>query len=194
MGDFATAAQLASFLQQDLDTTSADLAITMAEGLVRAYCRQNITEATSTGAVLPIQVTDFGYIVRLSERPVSAVSAVSVNGTAYVSGTDYAWDGVSDWLRLATVEWSSDSFEAFPPAVVTYTYGYATVPAAVQAVTLSVAGRLYDNPRGMRSESVEGYTYQRGGAGDDILSAGLSEAEKASLAKFVRRASTVMVG
>ena len=193
MGDMVTVAELASYLQADVDTATATLAVDAAEGLVRGYCRQTLTSATSTSVVLPIDVTDFGYLVRLPERPVTAVTSVSVSGTSYTVDEDYAWDGMSSHLRLATIVYPSATFSDSPVATVTYTHGYATVPDDLVAVVLSIGARIYDNPRGMRQESVEGYTYLRGGAGDDILGATPSKAEMMVLNRYKRTAASVVV-
>jgi hypothetical protein len=190
MGDFISSTQLAAYLQADLDSTSADLAIRVAEGLVRGYCRQTISEVSTT-AVLPVQLGDAGYYVDLPERPVSTVTTVEVNGTAYAAGVDYQVDGSRIWL--ADVTSSADDFAPVDTAEVTYTHGWAAIPDDVIAVTLSVSGRVYDNPRGMRMESVEGYTYTRGGAGDDILGATLSREERAVLNRYRVTAAAVRV-
>jgi hypothetical protein len=169
------------------------LAITSAESLVRGYCRQTLSEATTT-VTLPVQLSDAGWYVDLPERPVQAVTAVKVNGTAYVAGTDYQVVGERIWL--ATLADSTDDFAPVDFAEVTYDHGYASGTQdfeQIAAVTLSAAGRIYDNPRGMRSESVEGYTYTRGGAGDDILGATLSATEKQALGRYRRMAGVVRV-
>ena len=153
MGDFVTAANLASYLQNDVDTASANLAITQAEALVRGYTRQTITTATSTAALLPINVGPAGYTVELPQRPVTAVTTVAVSGVTYVDGVDYAWDGTSNYIRLSVVEESTDSFAAAPVASVTYTHGYATAPGDVVAVALAVAiCRQMGWPLGARAE------------------------------------------
>jgi len=194
MGDFITPSQLASYLQSDVDTSSATLAITQAEALVRGYCRQTITADTST-ALLPIQVGGDGYFVLLPESPVTAVDTVEVSGVAYVDGVDFSWDGASQTVRLAVVEYDDTvQFRPTAPlAEVTYDHGYATPPGDVVAVVLSLAGRVFDNPRGMRSESVEGYTYTRGGDGDDILGVSLSKSEMKILDRYRTRARSVTV-
>jgi len=193
VGDFVTAEDVATYVQSDVDTASADLAIASAEALVRGFCRQTLSEASST-AVLPVQLGDAGWYVDLPERPVTAVTSVEVNGTAYAAGTGYQVDGSRIWL--ADVSSSADDFAPVDTAEVAYDHGYASASqqfAEIKAVVLSVAGRLYDNPRGMRMESVEGYTYTRGGSGDDILGATLSRTERDALRRYRVTAGVVRV-
>ena len=99
--DMFTLSELASYLQRDLDTASATLAQASGQRIVRTYLRQDVTTATYTGAKLRIVPDRTSWRVDLPQRPVTAVSSVAVNGTTYVLGTNYAWDGVSPYIRLA---------------------------------------------------------------------------------------------
>lgn len=185
--------ELDSFLDITADATRAVLARHAAQGLIRSHCRQNITRATYT-ASLPIEAGPDGfYVVRLPQRPVVAVSTVTVNGTAYTSGTDYSWDGVSDHVRLAYREWSTAAFQGEPRAVVAYTAGYVAAPAAVRAVALSVAARAYDNPSGLRSESIDDYSATRAGTDDDLAGITLTAAEKAALKPYRLTAGSLVL-
>lgn len=195
MGDFVSAAQLATFLQADVDTASANSAIDDAEALVRTFCRQTLSQASSTDALLAVSVADGAAFIDLPECPVSAVSSVQVNGTAYTADVDYQWPG-GQRIYLSHVASPAASFAVMDTATVSYAHGFASGTSAfesVAAVVRSVAGRIYDNPRGMRQESVEGYTYIRGGGGDDILGGALSQAERASLQRFRRQVASIVV-
>lgn len=192
MADLFTVSDLAAYLQRDLDTSSATLAKDSAQGIVRAYCRQEITTATYTSTKLKIDVDGWSYAVRFPQFPVTAVTDVSVNGVTYVSGTDYAWDGMSPMIRLRKVDESSASFEDFPVAVVTYTAGYPTAPPAVKAVALAVAARQYDNPQGLRQVSIDDYSETRAGADDDLAGTSLLAAEKRILDVYKRRVGSVV--
>lgn len=192
MADLFTVSELASYLQRDLDTSSATLAKESAQGIVRAYCRQEITSATYTDTKLRIEVDGWSWAVRFPQFPVTAVSSVAVNGVTYVSGTDYAWDGMSPYIRLRKVDESADTFEDFPAATVTYTAGYPTVPPAVKAVALAVAARQYDNPQGLRQVSVDDYSETRAGADDDLAGTSLLAAEKRILDVYRRTVGSVV--
>lgn len=192
MADLFTVSDLAAYLQRDLDTSSATLAKDSAQGLVRAYCRQEITTAVYTDAKLRIDVADWSYVVRFPQFPVTAVSSVAVNGVTYVNGTDYAWDGISPRIRLRKIDEAAASFEDFPVATVTYTAGYPTTPPAVKAVALAVAARQYDNPQGLRQVSVDDYSETRAGADDDLAGTSLLAAEKRILDVYKRRVGSVV--
>ncbi len=185
--------ELGTLLDVTADMNRAVLARHAAQGLVRSYCRQNVTRAAYT-ASLPIEAGPDGfYVVRLPQRPVVAVSSVTVNGTAYTSGTDYSWDGVSDHVRLAYREWSTATFQGPPRAVVVYTAGYVAAPAAVRTVALSVAARVYDNPSGLRSESIDDYSTTRAGSDDDLAGIALTAAEKAALRPYRLTAGSLVL-
>lgn len=193
MADLFTVSELASYLQRDVDTSSAALAKDSAQAIVRAWCRQEITQATYTDTVLPIVSLDWTWGVLLPQRPVTAVSSVSVNGTPYTLGVEYAWNGISPWIRLAQRTWTTSSFQDEPTAVVTYTAGYATVPAEVKAVALAVAARQYDNPQGLRQVSIDDYSETRAGADDDLAGVSLLAAERHILKRYRATAGSVRV-
>ncbi len=186
--------ELDSFLGLTADATRAELARQVAQGLVRADLRQNVTRATYA-ASLPIVAGPDGYWrVPLPERPVTAVSSVVVSGDTYVLGTDYTWDGVSPWLRLADRTFSADPFRDVPRATVTYTAGYLVAPAAIRGVALSVAGRAYLNPGGLRTESIDDYSYTRAGSDDDLAGVSLTATERRSLAPYRVNAGSLVLG
>lgn len=129
-----TLEELASVLQQDLDTASATLARATATALVEAVTGP-IESRTST-VVLPLRAAQF---IDLPSPVVTAVSAVEVDGTA----------ATFEWLKpypcvllkaytFAAVEWHT--------AEVTYTHGHTVIPEIVKAVALSVAARAYVAP------------------------------------------------
>lgn len=142
MAQYATAPELASWLQKDLDTATANLALTSATAAF-------VSEAgVSFGATPGTYAT-----VALGERqvflpgPVSAVTAVRVNGVV-----------VTDFTRIGDVLYRAARFgstSAFPPDVleVDYTAGYAAVPDDVKLAVLQLAGDLYDNPSGATSKT-----------------------------------------
>lgn len=193
MADFITVVNLASYLQRDLDTASATIAVAGASGIVRAYTRQNLDSQTYTAIKLPIESFDTTWGVRLPQRPVTAVTTVTVNGTTYVSGTDYAWNGYSPLIRLAWRQWSTSAFQDDPVAVVTYTAGYATVPDEVKAVAYAVAARQYDNPTGARSWQIDDASETKAGADDDLAGVSLLKAERDILDRYRPRAGSVRV-
>jgi hypothetical protein len=69
-------------------------------------------------------------------------------------------------------------------AVVTYTAGYSTVPGNVKAVALAVAGRIYDNPQGLRSRQIDDYSETRAGDDDDLAGVSLLPTEERRLRRY----------
>lgn len=192
MTDLFTLPELASYLQRDLDTSTATLAQAAGQRIVRTYLRQDITTATYTGVKLRIFPNGKAWRVDLPQRPVTAVSSVAVNGTTYVLGTNYAWDGLSPYIRLADLTYTTAAFQDDPVATVTYTAGYATIPDDVKNVAIAVAGRQYDNPRGLRSESIDDYTGTRAGSDDDLAGLTLLPPERKILDPYRRTAGSVV--
>jgi hypothetical protein len=176
--------ELDSFLGLTADASRAELCRQVAQGLVRADLRQSVTRATYAASLPIIAGPDGFWRVPLLERPVSAVSSVVVTGDTYVLGTDYTWDGVSPWLRLADRTFSTDPFRDIPRATVTYTGGYLVAPAVIRGVALSVAGRAYSNPAGLRSESIDDYSFTRAGSDDDLAGVSLTATERRALAPY----------
>jgi hypothetical protein len=170
-------ADLAAYLQRTLDTTSATLARTVATGIVTGYTNQGIEAATYT-QTLPIST---GLTIRLPQRPVTAVTSVTIDGTAWTVTDQWLWDGISYQVDL----------EEPPPvdvwtARVVYNAGYATVPGLVKAVALSVAARAYTNPSRVSSQSIDDYQVSYPGE-----SAGLLPEEKRLLKRYRVMAGTV---
>lgn len=160
-----TADELASHLQQDLDRSSATLAVQTATGIVQAVCRQRLIQVTDDVVTLP---TTGGQWLDLPEAPVSAVSAVAIASLPVTSwtltsdptsgrarlwryyGWQYPLDGGMSW-----------SLTQLPQVTVTYTHGYPTGDPGLElarAAVLMLAGGMYRNPDGLRSEQIDDYT------------------------------------
>lgn len=205
MADLLTPSDLASFLQRDLDTSTAVIA-QKAQGLVRRYARQNFDSRTYTSVGLTIRpatgpasapratrIPSSGvpYMVVLPQRPVTAIASVVVAGQTLTRDVDWAWDGASARIDLGHVPLPATSMSAWPLAFVTYTAGYATIPDDVITICLAVAGRMYDNPRGLRSVSVDDYSGGYAGRDDDLAGVTLLAAERELLRPFRGGARTV---
>jgi hypothetical protein len=181
VADLFTLSELASYLQRDLDTSSATLAREEAMGIVRDHCRQEITTATHTHR-LPVSYDRRGWFVAVPERPLTAVTTVVVNGTTV---TTHTVDLLNSQVRLVDGVPTDDADEDVEDqAVVTYTAGYATVPANVKAVALAVAGRIYDNPQGLRSRQIDDYSETRAGDDQDLAGVTLLPREERLLRRY----------
>src|SRR4051812_25360442 len=75
MALYATASELASYLQQDLDTSTATLVLTVASG---AFAHEADTAFTATNVTYTSVVDGCGSF-ELPYRPVTAVSQVRIN-------------------------------------------------------------------------------------------------------------------
>jgi hypothetical protein len=118
-----------------------------ATGVIQAYTRQTI-EAVTGDVFTTSEVCNPLF---LPQRPVTAVSAVVVDGVTVTSGY-YAWNPFGRLYHLYQSRWSY----AWPGSTiaVTYNHGYAVIPADVRMVCLAVAGRLIENPTESDRESI----------------------------------------
>jgi hypothetical protein len=153
MALYATASELASYLQQDLDTASATLALTLASGAFSGAAETWFTPTTTTWSAL----AEGCSVLELPFKPVTAVSAVRING-ATITGWTLRQGSL---YRLAGFGY----LRAWPPdeVAVDLTHGYATAPDEVKLATLEIAAGLYENPTGAASESIDDYTTRYNG-------------------------------
>ena len=149
-----TPSELASFLQQDVDTATAMLLIQMATGKVQAAAGQLLIEGTAT-VTLDVDMCDDSEWLALPQMPVRSVASVLIDGVA-----DTAWKFRRQQLwRLNGWNTSGSAPTQVTP---TFTYGY---PASAQALqlardyTLALAGLGYGNPGAgaVTSESLDDY-------------------------------------
>lgn len=154
MAAFASATDLASFLQRDLDTATAELLLEMASDAIREDVGQQIDEVTDDEVIL--DPPDHGQALILPELPVTGVTAITVAGIALVDAVDYSWGpsgiirrfGTSLTLNDVTVDgWTWG--QAAQSIAVTYSHGYpagARQLKTCRAVCLQAAARAYINP------------------------------------------------
>lgn len=200
MTSLATPAQLASRVQGDVDTATAQLALDNASGLIRAVARQQfdfVSQETvilvGTGQILvlpqrpivvdgtnPLTVTELGDFGAIDFTLVEGRDFVRV-GNELKRGFPYWWTGTSrlmGWpLRRPLGVWA-------PRVQVTYSHGYTTIPDDVVALTLDVAQALYTNPQGLRSMTIDDYSETRA---TEMLGAATVESIKARLGATGRR-------
>ncbi len=183
MTDLFALSELASYLQRDLDTASATLARDLATGLIEDYTGP-LTSGTST-ITIPV---DCEGVIQLPVQAITAVSTVVMGGAS----VGFVWEKPYPRLRLTSWINPSNTLNGtiWPTADVTLTHGWATVPAVVKAVALSAAARIYDNPRGMRTESVDDYSGTRAGSDDDLAGLTLTATELATLERSLPTAYT----
>ena len=145
------------------EVTRAEALLRDASATVRLEAGQEFTAGTSTLVRLRLR----NGIVRLPQRPVTAVTAVHDD---YGNAVTYRWLG-DDRLALSAV--ALNEFELAPyrtplgEVLVSYAHG-GDVPDLVVAITCNVVLRaLGRDPRdgAIIQETVAGYTYQTGAVG-----------------------------
>lgn len=151
---YATASELASFLKQDVDTSTATLALQTTSQLFTVRAHTAFTPTTVT-----YQVIGLGYRqLQLPFRPITSVSAVRIVSDATGTTT------ITDYSRIKTVLYRLIGFGVpgmFPPDMVEVdlTHGYATVPDDVKGAVLESAGAAYMNPDiTTKSEAIDDYS------------------------------------
>jgi len=157
----ASPADLASLLQQDVDTSTATLLVECATAVVQAIVEQRIVEVTET-VVLDLDGFDGGVYLPLPQRPVTAVTSVLIGATPI---TDYTpqfsrgrlWRAFG-WRSLLIAYYNQ-------PSTVTLneTHGYPAGHQKLQLgrhAVLSLARGAYSNPSGATREAIDDYSVQ----------------------------------
>lgn len=171
MVQYATATELAGYLQQDLDTYTATQVLTLASG---QFSQAACTWFASTSATYTTTGTPC-VSIPLPFRPVTAVSAVRINNVA-ITGFTLVKNTV---YRAAGFGTSC----AIPPdeVEIDLTHGYATVPDDVKAAVLETAAAAYSVPvSAVIGETIDDYSirYSAAGGGVQLTSAARNLAEQ----------------
>lgn len=170
---FATASDLAAYLQTDVDTATANLLLDLATGAIQSATGQTIERVEDDEVTLRPSP---GKPLVLPQRPADDPTVVEVDGDVVTDFTVIT-DGLGRTALHRLEGWVSyDLVTNAPQRVsVTYSHGYDAIPAEIKRVCLQVAGRGYRNPEGLRSETVgsESYTY----ATETIAGVDLTDAE-----------------
>ena len=202
--DLAIVDDVVAIIQRDLtatEQTSAARLIPMASAVVRKYTRQTITQVVNDVVTLP---GNWSHVLELPQRPVTAVSSVVINGATSPSAS---WKLIDNRLFLSSGSfqpdygtmylggpnlWGPAGSTAGPQAtgatwqgpqaqiVVTYTHGFAEVPADVSNVVAGLVALAIASPVGVQSEMIGGYktVYSRSEGGSMRLTEGDKEALK----------------
>lgn len=200
--DLATVDDVVALIQRDLtasEQTSAARLITMGSALVRKYCKQAITQQTET-ITLP---GNWSHVLELPQRPVTNVASVVINGATapttswklvdnrlFLSSGSFQPDYGTMYLGGANL-WGPAGSTAGPQATgatwqgpqaqitVTYTHGFAEVPADISNIVAGMVALAIASPVGINSEMIGGYkvAYARSESG----SMHLTEEDKKAL-------------
>lgn len=151
MAPLATPAELASYLQQDLDASTANLVLDVASAELEEAAD---TKFASTEATLVAEGCGQTVIV-IPYHPVIAVSQVRIDGVV-VSSSDYSLVG-QNLYRLTG--WGGRTWH--PQKVeVDLTYGHTDVPDDVKGAVLEMAAAGYGNPSLTTREQIDDYAVQ----------------------------------
>lgn len=174
---FATASELASHLQRDLDTASAVLALENASQQIRDEAGWSISE--EAGVVATLDGTGIRTLF-LPTQYLTAVTSVVEDGTTLTVVDDFDWTSYGRLIRAGCWTCKPRSI------VVTYTHGYAAGSEKLRmarSVCLSLAGRIFDNPGGVRSYTVGSVSETFAGTGAEVGPL-LGEAERQALSSY----------
>lgn len=207
----ATPSDLASYLKQDLDLSTATLLVECATAVVQqAAGGQRIVQVVGDTVTI-LGVSDSW--LDPPQRPATAVTSVTLDGTALTLGTGYKVFGNRLWRAQGWQsnigwpwdwqwgDWRPSTVPAGYPVqepsgvVVVYTHGYAAGSQDLQlarSAVLSLAAGVYNGTPGAASESIDDYsvTYEAMAAKMDtspFLKAALSK-------KYGRRVGLARVG
>lgn len=156
---FASATELGNRLGITLtvgETTRATALLTLTSDLIRDEAGQTIELVEGDILTRPGEPRDR---VRLPERPVVSVAAVTINEVALAEGVAWYLDG-DEIVRIPTPTEGQFPDPRYgggwgqPDDIlgVTYDHGYAVIPGAIKAVCLEAVVRVWVNPGVVRQE------------------------------------------
>lgn len=187
-----TPADLASYLQSDLDASTATLLVECATAVVQeATGGQRILQVVGDTATL-IGLTDSW--LDLPQIPVTAVASVTLDGTAVTAGSVAT---TTNWKRFGNRLWRGDGWATYVDApsevVVVNTHGYATGAQQLQLArkaVLELAAVPYSNPDGASSVRIDDYA-----AMYDAMSRQMTDSLRGALRRqYGRRGGLVRIG
>jgi len=156
------------------DSDEADDAAVEATAVVRNYCHWHVAPSITETVTLNGGPS---AVLELPSLHVTAVGAVLVDGVAITF--DYEWLPCG-LLRAYPWAWGS----TWRSVQVTFTHGLPDVPDDVRVAAKSVARRRLVNPRGLRSESMPGYSRVFAVPATGELGSALSDVEREILGPY----------
>lgn len=157
-----TLEELASYVQDDVDTATATLAIEIATGVVQAAISQRLIYVADDPFTLYVDEFDTGHWIELPELPVTAVGAIQVGATTVTDVTPDLSRGRlfrrCGWRSFALYPWNQPS-----TVTGTYSHGYQTGDRRLQlarSFVLVLASTVYENPNGASREQIDDYAVQ----------------------------------
>jgi len=207
----ATPEDLASALQQDVDTATATLLIELGTAEVQQMAGgQRIIEVADDS--ISILGTSDSWL-DLPQIPVTAVTSVIRDGITLTLNTDYKVFGNRLWSRSgwqSNIGWYGDydwrpsfgdSWLGPEPGTiqVVYTHGYPAGSQELQlarGAVISLASTVYSNPSGAASESIDDYSvsFAQTAAAMSAAAASASHLAAAIRRQYGRRGGLVRIG
>lgn len=155
---------LEAYLQQDLTDygTEAQAACDQATAVVEDHCKRSFAQVENDAITIRWRPA-----IVLPNPPVTEITSVEVDGVA----SDY---DIDDSGRL----WMRSSGDQI---AIVYTHGYETIPDTVRLVALRLAARIFKNPVGRVSYSVDNASMQMS---QDVSPRVLTSDEMATLRRY----------
>ena len=147
MAQYATADDLAAYLQIPVNEASMDLQLQLASAAFDTEARTTFTPT----AVMYAAAGDGAHELTPPRFPLVSVESVTINGTA-----------VTDWTLVDATLYRECGWGdpcVFPPDAITvnYTYGFDEAPDDVRAAVLTIAAQFYTNPTAAEALSIDDY-------------------------------------
>lgn len=159
MAQYATAADLGTFMGITVDTDRANEVLKAVSEEIQAYCTRVDFEQTADDTIT-LDGTYRNHLL-VPGGPIASVSAVSVDGTS-LNSSDYEVFPYKLVRRQPGAGSFSDVYGSGRHwggprrrVSVTYTHGFSTVPPLVAKMTLRAGARVYINPEQRRDVQLE---------------------------------------
>lgn len=145
MDPLATIGELEAHLQRTVDAASANLALALASGAVRAYCGWDLAAEETT----LLAYGDDTPILTLPTLHLLDVTAIRIDG-AEVDLSIPVTDGRPSWSRKGQI-FRAAGWPRFAEVEVDLVHGYDVIPDLIKLVTLDVAAVSIVNPENLVS-------------------------------------------
>jgi hypothetical protein len=205
VASLATPSQLASRVQSDVDTASAELALANASGLIRAvagqafeFVSQETVDLVGNGRVLvlpqrPAVVDGSNPLTVVELGEFGSPDATLLEGRDFERLGNELTRGYPSWWAESRLQgWPGRPIGLWAPRVrVTYSHGYLVIPDDLVGLCLDIAQQMYSNPEGLRAMSIDDYSETRA---TEMLGAGTVESIRARLGVTGRRRGAFSIG
>jgi hypothetical protein len=197
---FATNAEFAARLGLTLTTDEqnrADTLLALASGIIQQEMKQTIEQVVDDTLTMR---SVYGERIRLPQRPVTAVSEVTLTpegGTPTTIGADTYYLDCDEIVRASFPvkyqqffsDWTRGWLGPLWQIAITYTHGYETIPEVVKAVCMEMVVRVWVNPGSVARETVGNTSTVYDNMRFSPTGLLLTDSERTQLNKALRRTS-----